>query len=775
MAAPKLTHAFSVYVKIPVPTGMAPGNDNASLTVMNGQSGYVESADGSTRLEITCISDWMELAAHKTTATIDARMSSTGPGGLNLDMHYLGKFKLSEGSGKVFEGAPGSSFDFNDEYLYVAPRMWSRSEELKWVNDTVFLASGRAKCLESGNQVEIVYKIFKQLQQTIMICSRSPASRSIRAVVHARPRLLSRSTWRPLSSSHSPSGAKGTESHEETSKRAYDAEYDLVVVGSGCAGLTAAIVGAKKGLRVLVVEKTGFYGGTTAYSGGGAWIPCNKHQPSVGVEDTRAQAEMYLAKTVGTDAVASEKMKAFLDSGPKMVEWMEEHTAVRFKGVPLPDYHPGQPGASSGRTILTEAFDGKVLGRQIREIRYPLKGFSALGTMQADPADLGTLTAPFKSVSNFVYTTRKILRYALDLLRYGKGAEMANGNALIGRLFASSLALGVDFWRNSAAIAPVLGNGVEGLVVSRQYSSSGSTRVRARRGVVLASGGLGRSPSSQKYVPHEWTAVPRGNQGDGISIAAQAGAHTPPPNKQNAIFAPISLLHRRDGTVWRYPHFALDRAKPGSLIVGPDGRRFANESEPYQEFVGRMHAQGIKRAFFIADHAFLRKYGMGMALPWPLPIWGLLRQGYLVRGSTLAELARKIEVDAVQLQQTVGQFNEYARAGQDAEFHRGENVYDRFYGDAAVQPNPSLAPCLQGPFYALPLVPGNVSIMWGVSTNKDAQVLDAQMEPIRGLYAVGCDQNSVMRGEYPGGGSSIGPAMTFGFRAAEHVASLQSS
>jgi succinate dehydrogenase/fumarate reductase flavoprotein subunit len=563
---------------------------------------------------------------------------------------------------------------------------------------------------------------------------------------------------------------KGADFKEDATARTYDAEYDVVVVGSGCSGLTTAVVAAKKGLRVLVLEKTNFYGGTTAYSGGGAWIPCNKHQQGIGIQDSRSQAESYLVKIVGEDVVFGEKMQAFLDSGPNMVEWME-HNAVKFKGVPLPDYHPGQLGSSIGRTILTEAFDGQGLGRRIRQIRCPMKGFSALGTMQADPAELGILTAPFKTVSNFIYCTRKISRYFLDLLRCGKGTQMANGNALIGQLYTTCLAQGVDFWRNSAAVAPLLGdgvkNGVEGLVVSCE--SGASTRVRARRGTMLTSGGLGRSPSSHKHVPHEWTAVPRGNQGDGISIAMQAGAHIPPPNKQNAIFAPISLLHRPDGTVWRYPHFALDRAKPGSIIVGPKGGRFANESEPYQEFVGKMHEQGIKRAFFIADRTFLRKYGMGIALPWPLPIGGLLRQGYLIRGSTLTELARKIEVDATCLQETVSHFNECTRNGRDDEFKRGETIYDRFYGDATVLPNPSLAPCVTGPFYALPLVPGNVSIMWGVTTNKDAQVLDNQMKPIPGLYALGCDQNSVMGGQYPGGGSSIGPGMTFAFRAAEHV------
>jgi hypothetical protein len=442
---------------------------------------------------------------------------------------------------------------------------------------------------------------------------------------------------------------------------------------------------------------------------------------------------------------------------------MENHTMVKFQGVPLPDYHTEKPGASFGRSIVTVAFDGRSLGRQIRDIRYTIKGFSALGSMQADPADLTTLTAPFSSMSNFLFGARKVVRFGMDLFRYGKGADMANGNALIGRLFSTAQDLGVEFWRNSPAVAPILNEGVDGLVVA---SAGRDIRIKARRGVVLASGGVGRSPSGQRLVPHEWSAVPRKIQGDGISLAVQAGAHTPPPNHDNAIFAPISLLRRPDGTTWRYPHFSLDRAKPGSLVVGPDGKRFVNESAPYHEFVKPMHERGIHRAFIICDKKFLRKYGLGMALPWPHPIGPQLRSRYLIRGSSLEELARKIEVDATSLKTTVSRFNEFARAGHDKDFNRGGNVYDRFNGDPAVSPNPSLGPCLQGPFYAVPLVPGNVGIIWGVTTSKDAQVLDAQNKPIRGLFAVGCDQNSVMKGHYPGGGSSIGPGMTFAYRAA---------
>lgn len=515
-----------------------------------------------------------------------------------------------------------------------------------------------------------------------------------------------------------------------------------------------------------MLEKTNLYGGTTAFSGGGAWIPHNKHQRSIGVDDSRKQAERYLHEVQG-DLFEADKVDAFLETGPKMVEWMEENTAVRFKGVALPDYHPEKPGASVGRTLLTEGFDGRRLGSRVKEIRYPIQGYSAFGSMQADPSELGALTAPFRNWKNFAHGTSKLLRYITDLLRYGKGTDMANGNALIGGLFYSAVNNGVDFWRNSAAVSVIGEGGVDGLVVSRGKDES--VRVLARRAVVLATGGLGRSPLARKYVPHEWTVVPRGNTGDGIRLAESAGAVLPPPNPDNAIFAPISLLHRADGTTRRFPHFAIDRAKPGSIIVAKDGKRFVNESRPYQELVKTMHEKDIQRAFFIADRTFLLKYGMGMALPWPYPILSLLRQGYLIKAPSVEELARKMEVDAVQLRKTVDQYNSFARAGKDDDFQRGENVYDKFYGDANVLPNPSLAPCIKAPFYALPLVPGNVSITWGVLTNRNAQVLRADGSSVSGLYAVGCDQNSIMRGTYPGGGSSIGPGMTFGFRAAKHI------
>lgn len=550
----------------------------------------------------------------------------------------------------------------------------------------------------------------------------------------------------------------------------FDAAYDVVVVGSGCAGLTTAFTAAKHGLEVLVLEKTRYFGGTTAYSGGGAWVPNNSHQPSIGIKDSSSDADIYLQEVLG-DLYDKDNIQTYLRSGPQMVDWMEANSSVCFKPVPLPDYHVSKKGASIGRTLLTAEFDGRKLGRLVKDVRYPIQGYSAFGSMQADPAELSILTNPFKTFANLSFATKKMLRYLADLVLYGKGTALANGNALVGRLLFSNQQQGVELWNHTSAVKTVLD---QGQVVGLSAIKSGrEITIQARKGVVLASGGFARSPDARDFVPHDWTAAPRGNTGDGKRIGAESGGALPPKNPMNAIYAPISLLNVANGLVRRFPHFAIDRSKPGSIIVGPDGRRFANESEPYQEFVATMHHKKIEKAYYIADRTHLRKYGMGMALPWPYPIGKLLRQKYLLSAGSIAALAEKINVPVENLQETVAKYNSSARTGHDELFHRGETIYDRFYGDPDCQPNPNLRPCETGPFYALPLYPGNVSTTYGLVTNNDAQVLDQHGKAIHGLFAVGCDQNSVFKGAYPGGGSSIGPGMTFGYRAGLKLAGVE--
>jgi succinate dehydrogenase/fumarate reductase flavoprotein subunit len=352
---------------------------------------------------------------------------------------------------------------------------------------------------------------------------------------------------------------------------------------------------------------------------------------------------------------------------------------MQFAPMPIPDYHVAKEGASIGRTVSVEAFDGRLLGRQtLRDVRYTLQGFHAFGSMQARPVEIAALTKPFGSWSNFRTVTSKFARYVFDVLRYGKGSEMANGNAMVGRLLHSCKEEGVELRKNSPVLRTVLDEKgrVSGVVIGLGTRDA-TEQIHVKRAVVLASGEFGRFEEARKYLPHDWSACPKHNVGNGKRIGIESGAVMPPPNPDNGIYAPISLLRKKtkNGTqIRRYPHFSQDRAKPGSIIVGQDGRRFANESEPYQEFVKTMHAKSIDKAYLIADRTFLRKYGMGMGLPAPYPVQHLIRNGYLIEAPDLQTLAAKIGVPVDSLSQTVSNCNKHATEGKDPEFHRGENA-----------------------------------------------------------------------------------------------------
>jgi succinate dehydrogenase/fumarate reductase flavoprotein subunit len=559
----------------------------------------------------------------------------------------------------------------------------------------------------------------------------------------------------------------------------FDESFDLVVVGSGCAGLTAAVVAGKHGLKVLVVEKTKYFGGTTAFSSGGIWIPNNHKQPELAINDDSFEKATTYIKDVLGDTYDKTKISQFLNKGPEMLKWVEENASLEFKPIPLCDYFPEKPGSSVARTLLPPAFDGRQLRGQatIKDIRYVLQGYSAFGSMQVDPFQLDILKSPFSSLSNLRTGVGLVSRHVIDLLLYGKGTSLHNGNALVGRLIKSGLdTKNVTFWKNSPALHMIIENGgIQGLTVGSEKSGS-PRRIQARKGTILATGGFGRSTEIKDLNPHEWSAAPSGNVGNGIRLGLEAGGILPEKNRNNGIFAPMSILHHKNflgqetGQIRRYPHFGIDRTKPGAIIVDSSGRRFANEAAPYQEFVKAMHQKNIKKAYFIGDRKFLRSYGMGMALPWPYPIWNVLRQGYLISAKTVRELAGKMGIPEEALVQTVKKANEMAETGVDPEFSKGSNAYDQFYGDpAAGLKNSNLGFCRDGPFYALPIYPGNVSTLYGLDTNENAQVLGQDGKPISKLYAVGLDQNHVFRGEYPGGGSSIGPGMTFGYVSAKHL------
>ncbi|MES2532451.1 MAG: FAD-dependent oxidoreductase [Pseudomonadota bacterium] len=546
-------------------------------------------------------------------------------------------------------------------------------------------------------------------------------------------------------------------------------ETDVIVIGAGAAGLTAAITARKLGLEVLVVEKTAYFGGTTAYSGGAPWIPCNHVMKQAGLSDTRKAAETYLHAVLG-DWYDDDRIKAFLDNGPEMLAFLERESEVKFKPFLAPDYEV-QPGAARSRSLLTQPYDGKLLGEHLKLLRLPLPQLMLFGTMQIEGADIHPMRKVFKTWQGFKHTTRLMARFITERLQHGRGVRLANGNALAGRLLRSAIDAGVTLWNNTPALELVTeGGAVRGLIAQKDGQK---IRVMARRGVLLASGGFGANAEMRaKYIPmaeHHWSLQPDDNVGDGIELGVSAGGVLNDRNAGQCIWTPVSVLRQPDGSVLKYPHIFIDRAMPGSLVVDPAGRRFVNEGSSYQNFVKTMHARKLDTVYLVAGRAFLRSYGIGLARPAPFSERPYVDAGYLIEAPTLAALATKIGADPSVLAQTVQRFNTHASQGTDPDFGRGADPHTQFRGDATHKPNPSLGPVGDGPYYALALHPGDLSTVMGLDTNANAQVLDRDGRVIPGLYAAGLDMNSVMRGLYPGGGSSIGPAMTFGYVAARHM------
>lgn len=551
-----------------------------------------------------------------------------------------------------------------------------------------------------------------------------------------------------------------------------DHGFDVIVVGSGAAGLTAAVLAAAYGLSVVVIEKAASFGGTTALSGGAAWIPNNHLMKQVGQEDSEEEALEYLRAILG-NLYDDHLMRTYIRSGREMLLELERVSEVRFYPLPLTDYTPSAPGAKLARTLVAVEYDGRKLGDTIRDVRNPLPGFAAFGSLQTDPQHIGKLTAPFSSFQNFAFTLRRMAGFVRGLAKYGKGTHMANGNALVGRLLKSAKDYGIEL-RHSTQLERLVQ--ADGRVTGVEVLGDGRTYgIAARKAVILATGGFGASADMRKlYMPladDHLSAQPIENVGEGIAAGEAAGGHIAPANAANGVWAPCSARRAADGSILSvYPHFGPDRAKPGVIIVDDRGRRFANEAAPYQDFVNTMNAKGIGKAWFIGDRTALRKYGMGIAMSAPLPYRHLVRDGYLIEAADLAELAGKIGVPADALEETVSAFNRYAAGGLDPEFGKGANIYDNALGDWSHAPSPNLRPLEAGPLYAIRLHPGDCSSVLGLETSVDGEVLDSAGSPIAGLFAVGLDQNSVMKGTYPGGGSSIGPAMTFAYRAARKIA-----
>jgi succinate dehydrogenase/fumarate reductase flavoprotein subunit len=564
----------------------------------------------------------------------------------------------------------------------------------------------------------------------------------------------------------------------------WDGQYDVIVVGSGAGGMSAALTAAIAGLSVLLVEKHDRIGGSTAISGGAVWIPMNDQSEAAGHPDTDDKVWRYMQATVG-HAAPVDMQRAFLRKGPQALEFLQKHTALKLAARTYsPDYYPDRDGANlGGRSLDPLMFDGRELGKHFAELRDPLPEFVVLGGMMVTMTDARHLLAATRSFTSWKAGMKLVLRYGSDRLRgFHRGTRLVLGNALAARLFKSVLDRGIAYWLSTPAQKLVRDAG--GRVTGVQVRREGRLLwLRACRGVVLATGGFPWDAQLRSELYPQptgpWSMSPEQNSGDGIRIAREAGAVMGPVGASAAFWTPISILKRPDGTELRYPHLVWDRAKPGLMAVNSAGHRFVNESTSYHEFVRGMYRSNESTptlpAYLVCDNDFIERWGLGLALPGGRPREHLVRAGYLYRADSLDDLAAQMGINVSGLKTSAEQFNQAAALGHDDAFGKGSTLYNQYLGEPGYTPNPCLGPLRQGPFWGVKVYAGDIGTACGIRCNENAQALDAQGQVIEGLYAAGNDMHSVMGGEYPAPGITLGPALTFGWAAAQHMLHAEAS
>jgi succinate dehydrogenase/fumarate reductase flavoprotein subunit len=547
---------------------------------------------------------------------------------------------------------------------------------------------------------------------------------------------------------------------------------DLVVIGSGGAGFSAALNAAIDGARVLLVERMAHVGGTTALSAATTWVPGTKRGLEVNPDDTPERVATFLNLAVGERSDAKLR-QSFIDNGPHAIAKLEGSSALQFQVRMLhPDYLSELEGSVlRGRAIEPQPFDGKLLGPNLPLVRNPIPEFTVLGGMMVDRDDIFHLLRLTETWKSFSYSVRIIVRHFLDKLLHPRSTRLVMGNAMIARMLYSYIQRQGLLVTNTEATQLLQdGNTIQGVALQQTLPDGSVVKrtVLSKGGVVMASGGFNRHATRRADMlpgaKEAWCPAGPGHTGKAQDLALQAGGQLGSGGLSHAFWAPVSTRQRADGSTAVFPHFVMDRGKPGMLTVDSQGQRYLNESTSYHLFGIAMQAHHATThsvpSWLVCDAGALKRYGIGMVRP----------GGKGLAPFTLADLARQLNVPADKLQATVERFNAFADQGVDEDFQRGTTDYQRANGDATWHgPNPCLGALREGPFYAVALYPGDIGAATGLVTDGDARVLNAQGVAIDGLYAAGNDMHSIMGGVYPAPGITIGPGVTFGYLAAKHA------
>jgi 3-oxosteroid 1-dehydrogenase len=554
--------------------------------------------------------------------------------------------------------------------------------------------------------------------------------------------------------------------------------YDVIVVGSGAAGATAALRCAELGLSVLIVEKAHKYGGTSATSGGVLWVP-NHGLTANG--DSREQALQYLDSIV-TRPIQRDRLEAFVDQGAEMVRFIKS-LGIDVQQAQWPDYYPTAPGARADRSLICPTFDGRSLGENFTLMREQYTRFKLLRRYSMDLPEFFALSARTRGW-RFVLL-RIFWRYWSDLSTRGltrRDRRLTSGAALMGQIYQRIFKRDIEVRLETQLTELVLaGDAVAGVEVSnfgRTY------QITARHGVVLAAGGFEWNQALRErflQVPgltRHSSSPEDANRGEALLAGMQIGAAT----EHTEAGWWIPTMHMPTPTASNFDEIhqaAFDVGRPHSVCVNRNGVRFVDEACGYDDFGKAMVLDQLKSGsncpcWLIFDAHFRAKFSAGGFMPTAImsdraipPDWW---DHYIFKADTLAALAGKLAIPADALSRTVAKINEYARTGEDPEFGRGGNAYDRFFGDPSVKPNPSLAPLDKAPYYAIPVNLGDLGTKGGLKTDARARVVRPDGQPIPGLYAAGNSTGSPFGNCYPGAGGTIGPAMTFGYVAANDIA-----